>query len=152
VPPLPRLRLTLILLAWASLSVLFAARLPIRTYTDADRLARNHVLCIVQDSRGFDGYQFTNYRTEHGLPSNSVTAFLESYDGNYWVAVNRGVCRFDATARLQSRARFQSVSLFTPGPRTVMWRNRQESHRSKRIPTFSRADLHRASFSPAMYE
>ena len=53
-------------------SLLQAKRLPIRTFTTADGLARDHVLCIVQDSHGFlwfctaeglsrfDGYQFTN--------------------------------------------------------------------------------------------
>ena len=34
-------------------SLLHARRLPIRTYTSADGLARDLVRCIVQDSRGF---------------------------------------------------------------------------------------------------
>ena len=65
-----------------------AKRLPIRAYTTADGLARDSILCIVQDSHGFlwfctaeglsrfGGYQFTNYHTEQGLPSNGVTDFL----------------------------------------------------------------------------
>ena len=62
-------------------SLLDASRLPIKTYTTADGLARDYITCIEQDSRGFlwfctaeglsrfDGYQFTNYRVEQGLPA-----------------------------------------------------------------------------------
>ncbi len=86
-----------------------AKRLPIRTYTTADGLARDHIRCVVQDSHGFlwfctteglsrfDGYRFTNYHTTEGLPSNVVSAFLETHDGRYWVATNGGVCRFDSS-------------------------------------------------------
>jgi ligand-binding sensor domain-containing protein/signal transduction histidine kinase len=88
-------------------SFLHASRLPIRTYTSADGLARDVVLCIVQDSHGFlwfctaeglsrfDGYGFTNYRTEQGLPGNTVTGFLETRRGDYWVATTDGIARFD---------------------------------------------------------
>jgi ligand-binding sensor domain-containing protein len=90
-------------------SLLLASRLPIRTYTTADGLARDHILCIVQDSHGFlwfctaeglsrfDGYQFTNYRVEQGLPGNVVTGFLETREGVYWIATTKGVVRFDAS-------------------------------------------------------
>jgi hypothetical protein len=66
-------------------SLLQAKRLPIKTYTTADGLARDHILCIVQDSHGFlwfctpeglsrfDGYQFTNYHTEQSPPPVLVT-------------------------------------------------------------------------------
>jgi ligand-binding sensor domain-containing protein len=55
-------------------------RLPIRAYTTADGLAHNRINKIVRDSRGFlwfathdglsrfDGYTFTNYSVEQGLP------------------------------------------------------------------------------------
>jgi ligand-binding sensor domain-containing protein len=61
-------------------AALHATRLPIKTYTIADGLARDHILSIVPDSHGFlwfctaegllrfDGYQFSNYHTEQGLP------------------------------------------------------------------------------------
>src|ERR1035441_9518009 len=61
---------------------LHAKRLPIRSYTTADGLASDQVLCIHQDSHGFlwfctaeglsrfDGYSFTNYHTGDGLPGN----------------------------------------------------------------------------------
>jgi PAS domain S-box-containing protein len=83
-----------------------AERLPIKTYTTADGLPRDHINRIVQDSRGFlwfctseglsrfDGYKFTNYGTESGLPSRVVNDFLQARNGFYWVATNGGLCRF----------------------------------------------------------
>jgi ligand-binding sensor domain-containing protein len=73
--------------------VLHATRLPIRTYTTADGLARDHILCIAQDSHGFlwfctaeglsrfDGYRFANYTTAQGLPTNEIEDFLETRAG-----------------------------------------------------------------------
>ena len=86
-----------------------AERLPIKTYTTTDGLARDQVNRIVQDSRGFlwfctaeglsrfDGYKFTNYGTDQGLPSRVVIDFLETRDGVYWVATARGLCRLNPT-------------------------------------------------------
>jgi ligand-binding sensor domain-containing protein/signal transduction histidine kinase len=83
-----------------------AERLPIKTYTTADGLARDHINRIVQDSRGylwfctseglsrFDGYGFVNYGTEQGLAGRQVTDFLETRTGVYWAATDRGLCRF----------------------------------------------------------
>jgi ligand-binding sensor domain-containing protein len=104
--------LAVLLIAPAALP---AKRLPIRTYTTADGLARDHIHCIRQDSHGFlwfcteeglsrfDGYQFTTYRTEQGLPSNSVTDFLETRGGLYWIATAGGVCRFDPSGAPAAR-------------------------------------------------
>ncbi len=95
--------------------LLEASRLPIKTYTTADGLARDHVLAIAQDPQGFlwfgtaeglsrfDGYQFTNYHTEQGLPSNFVVDFLVTRDGVYWIATGAGLCRFDPTGSGASR-------------------------------------------------
>ena len=96
-------------------SLLWASHLPIRTYTTADGLARDHVLAIAQDSRGFlwfgtaeglsrfDGYGFTNYHTEQGLPSNYVEDFLVTRAGVYWIATSGGLCRFDPSGTGSSR-------------------------------------------------
>jgi signal transduction histidine kinase/ligand-binding sensor domain-containing protein len=96
-------------------SLLQASHLPIKTYTTADGLARDHVLAIAQDSHGFlwfgtaeglsrfDGYQFTNYHTEQGLPSSFVEDFLETRAGVYWVATHGGLCRFDPAGKGPSR-------------------------------------------------
>ena len=83
-------------------------RLPIKAYTMESGLAHNRVKRIVQDSRGFiwfctaaglsrfDGYQFTNYGPENGLPSLSINDLVEAGDGVYWIATNSdGVIRLD---------------------------------------------------------
>src|SRR5664279_3775555 len=111
-------------MGWYAFSVLHATRLPIRTYTTADGLARDHILCIVQDSHGFlwfctaeglsrfDGYRFTNYQTEQGLPADHVTDFLETREGVYWVATAGGVCRFDPAGA--SRPKFHCYPVTSP--------------------------------------
>jgi len=57
-----------------------AGGLPLKYYTTADGLAHNEINKIVRDSRGFlwfctadglsrfDGYTFTNFGTDQGLP------------------------------------------------------------------------------------
>jgi len=98
-----------------ALSILLAApdgaiaeQLAIKTYNTEAGLAHNRVKRIVQDSHGFlwfctadglsrfDGYQFTNYRFEDGLPAPSINDLLETSDGVYWIATNSiGVVQFD---------------------------------------------------------
>jgi ligand-binding sensor domain-containing protein/two-component sensor histidine kinase len=92
-----------------------AERLPIRFYTTGDGLAHNDVYRIVRDSRGFlwfctfeglsrfDGYSFTTYGTEHGLPSPVVNDLLETREGQYWVATDAGLCRFNPKGIAQPR-------------------------------------------------
>jgi signal transduction histidine kinase/ligand-binding sensor domain-containing protein/DNA-binding response OmpR family regulator len=69
-------------------------------------LSQNHVLCALQDSRGFmwfgtrdglnryDGYKFTIYRNvagdEHSLSNNFVTSIIEDSKGDIWIATNGG--------------------------------------------------------------
>src|SRR5437870_12384057 len=82
-------------------------RLPVKIYTTADGLGHNNVNRIVRDSRGFlwfctfeglsrfDGYGFTTYGADQGLPSQVINDLLETRDGQYWVATGAGLCRFD---------------------------------------------------------
>src|SRR5689334_1072111 len=61
-----------------------AEQLPIKTYTSADGLVRDQINHIVRDSLGFlwfctsdglsrfDGYSFSNYTTDNGLPGHGV--------------------------------------------------------------------------------
>ena len=99
------LSLSLLLLLPAIVS---GQQLPVRTYTTADGLPRDLVQRIVPDSHGFlwfctadglsrfNGYEFTTYGVEHGLPHPSVTDLLETRRGIYWVATNGGgACRFN---------------------------------------------------------
>ena len=92
-----------------------AERLPIKAYTVENGLAHNRVKRIVQDSHAFlwfctaaglsrfDGYQFTNYTPENGLPSLSLNDLVEGQDGVYWIATNSdGVIRFDLRAPVSS--------------------------------------------------
>src|SRR5262245_56529006 len=66
-----------------------AEHLPIKNYTTAEGLAYNDINRIVRDSRGFmwfcttgglsrfDGYSFTNYGSDQGLPHREATDLLE---------------------------------------------------------------------------
>jgi ligand-binding sensor domain-containing protein/signal transduction histidine kinase len=84
-----------------------AERQPTRVYTPADGLPSTMVSCTVRDSRGFmwlctreglsrfDGYTFTNYGEEQGLPDRVVESFLETKHGEYWVGTGRGVALFN---------------------------------------------------------
>ena len=88
-------------------SLTWAERLPIKTYTTADGLARDQISRIVQDSHGFlwfctvdglsrfDGYKFTSYTTASGLPDSVVNDLLETRDGTYLVATPNGLCQFN---------------------------------------------------------
>jgi ligand-binding sensor domain-containing protein len=84
-----------------------AEHLPIRVFSGADGLASSSVGCIVRDSRDFlwfctaeglsrfDGYTFANYGTAQGLPSGGAFDFLETHDGEYWVATADAISRFN---------------------------------------------------------
>ena len=96
--------LALLLLAFAHAH---AEKLPIRTYTTADGLARDRVYKIVNDPRGFlwfctydglsrfDGYEFVNYSVGDGLPHRVVYDLVIARQGDYWVATSGGIARFN---------------------------------------------------------
>src|SRR4051794_33018722 len=83
--------------AWTA-GPLIAAELPSRLYTTQDGLVRDDVARIRRDSRGylwfatseglsvFDGYRFTNYTVDDGLPNRGVGDILETRSGEYWIA------------------------------------------------------------------
>ncbi len=107
------LRLGVILILSMSWPLLVQAeQLPITTFTTTNGLAQDRVKKIVRDSRGylwfctadglsrFDGYSFTTYGTDQGLPHQSMNDLLEAQDGIYWVATNGGgVGRFDPAVK-----------------------------------------------------
>lgn len=126
-----------VLLALATeLTVGAGLQLPIRRYTIADGLARDYVLRIRRDSRGFlwfgtaeglsrfDGYEFHNYTTDDGLPNRQVNDFLETSDGNFWVATGGGIAKFNPNGyspRSTSSATDNSKNPFTDEPREPMF-------------------------------
>jgi len=97
-----------------------AERLPIRAYTTADGLAHETVNRIVPDSRGFlwfctadglsrfDGYAFTNFRSEEGLPPGAANDLLETRAGEYWVATDGGLVLFNPKGRPQRGVVYES--------------------------------------------
>src|ERR1051325_8607240 len=103
------------ILAWLLIICASASpeHLPIKPYTTAEGLAHNFVSRIVCDSRGFlwfctreglsrfDGYGFTTYGLEDGLPSAIINDLLETREGVYWVATAGGLCRFNPLPREQ---------------------------------------------------
>jgi len=104
----PWLRAKAVLLSLCLVSALMhAERQPTRVYSTADGLPSTMVNCNVLDSHGFmwfctreglsrfDGYTFTNYGEEQGLPDRVVTSFLETKRGEYWVGTGRGVALFN---------------------------------------------------------
>ncbi len=99
-------------LVWIALILLLplalkAERLPVKTYTAADGLLRDIVYRVRQDSRGFiwfctqegvsrfDGYGFTNFTTDDGLPHRQVNDFLETSKGVYLVATGAGIAQLN---------------------------------------------------------
>src|SRR6266576_2995859 len=110
-----------------STPTIFAQQLPVRTYTTADGLPRDLVLRIVRDSHGFlwfctgdglsrfNGYEFTNYGVEQGLPNPVINDLLETRRGVYWVATNGGgVARFNPSPALNQQTQIRN--LFTVYP------------------------------------
>lgn len=104
-----------------------AQQLPVRTYTTADGLPRDLILRIVRDSHGFlwfctgdglsrfNGYDFTNYGVEQGLPHPVINDLLETRSGVYWVATNGGgVARFSPSSTPNQQP--QTRKLFTAFP------------------------------------
>jgi len=112
--------------AWLFLAAaLHAERLPIKSYTTADGLARDYITRIVRDARGFlwvctneglsrfDGYQFTTYTTADGLPHRSVRDLLATRGGHYWIATGDGLARLNPMAAGASSPKFE---VYRPDP------------------------------------
>ena len=90
-----------------SSQVLYAEKLPVRTYTIADGLLRDSVTRVVQDSRGalwfctadgvsrFDGYGFLNFTTDDGLPERHVNDVLEMGPETIFLATGGGLARLN---------------------------------------------------------
>ena len=99
-----------------------AEQLPVRIYTTADGLPRDLVLRIVRDSHGFlwfctgdglsrfNGYDFTTYGVEQGLPHPFINDLIETRRGVYWVATNGGgVARFNPSPLPNERPQIRNL-------------------------------------------
>jgi signal transduction histidine kinase/ligand-binding sensor domain-containing protein len=109
-----------------------AERLPATIYTTSQGLPHNRVSRVVADSRGFiwfatreglsryDGYAFTNYGVDDGLPSAAVNDVLETRDGVYLVATDGGLARLENIPRRTGMppARLFTVEEISSDPRT----------------------------------
>jgi len=85
-------------------AVVEAGHPPFRLFTTEDGLVRNWVERIRRDSKGylwlctveglslFDGYRFTNFTTQDGLPSRLVFDVTEC-NGEYWLGTGAGLSR-----------------------------------------------------------
>src|SRR6266576_2360870 len=116
-----------------STPTIFAQQLPVRTYTTADGLPRDLVLRIVRDSHGFlwfctgdglsrfNGYEFTNYGAEQGLPHPVINDLLETRSGVYWVATNGGgVARFNPSlSRAENLKDSRLFTVFSLGDESI---------------------------------
>lgn len=86
---------------------------PVRVYTTADGLPSNRVNKVVLDSQGYlrhcpqeglsrlDGYGFTNYGPQQGLPANGTNDLLERRTGEYRPTTNVGLVSFDPTSAVR---------------------------------------------------
>src|SRR6185295_1092847 len=111
------LQFALLALGVMSAEGIRAERLAVKVYTTSDGLGHNEVYRIVCDSRGFlwfctfeglsrfDGYGFTTFGVDQGLPSSVVNDLLETREGVYWVATASGLCRFNPKGIAKRRAR-----------------------------------------------
>lgn len=94
-----------------------AEQLAIKNFAIPEGLARNQTTTIFADSRGFvwigtadglsrfDGYGFTNYKTQNGLPHPIISGIIEDKEGIYWVSTHAGLCRIDFTIPLDSEGK-----------------------------------------------
>ncbi len=109
------------------MATLRGEQLPIRILTTSDGLASNTIDRIVEDSRGFlwfctreglsrfDGYQFTNFGADQGLPG-LIRDLIETPGGDYWVATSRGLARFKAAS---SEPHFEIYLTEDPAARSI---------------------------------
>lgn len=110
------------------LTVAQAQQLPIKSYTSADGLAHNNVNKILIDSHGFvwfgtreglsrfDGYKFTNYGMDQGMPSNNVLDIVETKKGGYLLATSHGIVYFNPNGQPGKRQMVANGKLSLPNP------------------------------------
>src|SRR6185295_5774474 len=71
--------------------------------------------CTEEGLSRFDGYTFTNYGVEQGLPHRNVTDFLETRSGEFWVATYGGLVHFNPKGTPLGRVVYANDGV-TPAP------------------------------------
>ncbi|MGH9937037.1 MAG: ligand-binding sensor domain-containing protein, partial [Blastocatellia bacterium] len=59
--------------------------------------------CTGEGLSRFDGYSFINFGVTEGLPHPTVNDLLQTRSGDYWIATNGGLCRFNPKGAPTSR-------------------------------------------------
>ena len=75
------------------------------------------VFCGLARARGlsrFDGYHFANYGPDNGLPNTTVNSVLETRNGWYWIATDKGAARFNPSGATLPRDSQQPVNATQP--------------------------------------
>src|SRR3990170_4331466 len=70
-------------------------------------LSRQLGSSLLPSSIASSSYRFDHWRTDDGLPDNTVNALLQTSDGYLWLGTQRGLARFDGI-------RFTTLTQATP--------------------------------------
>jgi PAS domain S-box-containing protein len=81
-----------------------------KNYSVLDGLAQSQIQAVCQDSKGyiwfgsrgggvsrFDGVNFVNFTTSHGLANNVINSLIESKDKHLWIGTDQGLTEYDGS-------------------------------------------------------
>ena len=100
-------RLSFLLLAFASITLLQAQKVPFENHTLKTGLPQNSVYDIKQDQEGYiwfatqvgaaryDGYTYEHFHISNGLPDDEVNCLLVAQDGKIWFGTQGGIGVYD---------------------------------------------------------
>ena len=64
--------------------------------------------CTADGLSRFDGYSFTNFGVDHGLPHSEVMDLLETREREYWLATTGGLVRFNPKSPPEHRVVYEN--------------------------------------------
>lgn len=100
-------RLSFLLLAFASITLLQGQKVPFENHTLKTGLPQNSVYDIKQDHQGYiwfatqvgaaryDGYTYEHFHISNGLPDDEVNCLLVAQDGKIWFGTQGGIGVYD---------------------------------------------------------
>lgn len=94
------------------------------TANDSTSLSSKKVISLFKDSKaniwiGTDAglnlfnkstKRFTCYRTENGLPDNSINSIAEDDHGNLWLGTNKGISKFNDAVNIPAKPEFNNYT------------------------------------------